>query len=252
MLAAFLFVRVTDGGRTSATDLGLYLAAVLVTQLSIALHNGWCDRHADAMAKPWRLIPRGVLDPALVLFGAIALLILGLTLAWLIAPAVAQLVAAGTACGWAYNAWLKRTPFSWLPFALALPTLALCSLLVADRLDGFPYGLYLIGAPLVLAIHLGDSIPDIEGDRTAGSHGLAVALGRRRSLVACWLGMLAAILLAVALRPFAIPPGPLVALSLLLLGCAVLASLRSLRVQWYLIVASSIAVAVDWVAALAS
>ena len=225
---------------------------MLSTQLAIALHNNWCDRKADAIAKPWRHIPRGALDPTFVLFAAVALLILGLTLAWLIGPAVSQLVAAGTACGFVYNAWLKRTSLSWLPFAVALPTLALCSLLVADRLDGLPYGLYLIGLPLVLAIHLADSVPDIAGDQRAGSRGLAVVLGPRRALLACWLGLLAAILIASLLRPFGIAPGALVALSCALLAGAVLVSRRSLRAHWYLVVGSGIALAVDWVAALAA
>lgn len=245
-------MRVADHGSVTPAALGLYLAAVLSTQLSIALHNDWCDRKADAIAKPWRLLPRGALDPSLVLVIALGLLMLGLALASQVGVTVAQLVAAGTACGFLYNAWLKGTIFSWLPFAVALPTLAMCSLLVAQRLDGFPYALYLIGAPLVLAIHLGDAIPDIEGDRTAGSRGLAVALGRRRALLVCWLGVLAAAVIASLLRPFGLAPGPLVALSLLLLACAVGISRRSLRGNWYLIVMSAIALAVDWLAALAS
>jgi len=252
VVAAFLFVRSADDGRTSTGLLAAYLGAVLLTQLSIALHNNWCDREADAVAKPWRWIPRGVLDARLALASAAALFVAGVALASLLGALVAQLVAAGTLCGFLYNARLKRTIWSWAPFAVALPTLAVCSLAVAQRLDGFPYGLYLIGAPLVLAIHLGDAIPDIAGDRKAGVRGLAVALGHRRSLLACWLGVLAAIVIASLLRPFGIPPGPLVAVALALLGVAVLVSLRSLRAQWYLIVASGIALAVDWVAALAS
>lgn len=190
--AAFLFVRVLDEGRTDGVRLGLYLAAVLATQLSIALHNSWCDRAADAVAKPWRLVPRGAIDPAPVLFAALGLLVLGLTLAWTQGTGVLTLVAAGTAAGFVYNAWLKRTLWSWLPFAIALPTLAVCSLLVAGRLDGIPYELYLIGVPLVLAIHLADSVGDIEGDRLAGSRGLAGRLGARRSYLSCWAGLLLA------------------------------------------------------------
>ncbi len=229
----------------------MYLAAVLATQLSIALHNDWCDRTGDAVAKPWRLIPRGGLDPGLALFAALGLLVLGLTLAWLLGAGVFLFVGAGTAAGFAYNAWLKRTAWSWLPFAFALPTLAVCSLLVAGELDGLPYALYIIGMPLVLAIHLADSIADIEGDRLVGSRGLAVVLGRTRSLVACWGGALAAIALASLLRPFGLPPGPLSAVSAALLVGAVLLSARSLKVHRYLILASAVALAVDYVAAFA-
>ena len=244
-------MRVADRGSVTPAAFGLYLAAVLSTQLSIALHNNWCDREADALTKPWRWVPRGVLAPRAALGLAVAALGVGLALAATLGTLVAALVAVGTACGWLYNAWLKRTLWSWAPFALALPTLAVCSLAVAGRLDGVPYALYLIGAPLVLAIHLGDAIPDIEGDRKAGSRGLAVALGRRRALLACWLGLLAAVIIASVLRPFGIPPGPLVVLSLALLASAVFVSRRWLRAHWYLLVVSAIALAVDWLAALA-
>lgn len=263
IVAAFLFVRVADGGRTpggtlaidggqtDASTLVTFLLAVLLTQLSIALHNDWCDRDADALAKPWRWIPRGVLSARAALVVAVLLLASGVTLAALLGPLVAALVLLGTLCGWTYNAWLKRTAWSWVPFAVALPTLAVCSLAVAGRLDGIPYALYLLGAPLVLAIHLADSAPDIDGDRTTGSRGLAVALGQRRALIACWSGAAAAIVLASLLRPFGLPPGPLVAVSVALLVGAVLVSARSLQAHRYLILASAVAVAVDYVAALA-
>ena len=222
---------------------------MLATQLSIALHNSWCDRAADAVAKPWRLVPRGALDPAFVLFAALGLLLLGLTLAWSQSPGVLLLVAAGTAAGFVYNAWLKGTSWSWLPFALALPTLAVCSLLVAGRLDGIPYDLYLIGVPLVLAIHLADAVGDIEGDRLAGSHGLAVRLGERRSFLACWAGLLLAAIVAASLRPLSTGPGPAFALSLILL-CIAVASLAWMpRAHRSLIFASAVALAVDHVGA---
>lgn len=240
-----------DNGGTPASTLVTFLVAVLLTQLSIAVHNDWCDREADALAKPWRWIPRGVLSARAALVVAVLLLASGVALAVSLGPLVAGLVLLGTLCGWTYNAWLKRTAWSWLPFAVALPTLAVCSLAVAGRLDGIPYALYLIGAPLVLAIHLADSAPDIGGDRITGSRGLAVALGWRSTLVVCWSGAATAIVLASLLRPFGLPAGPLVAVSVALLVGAVLASARSLQAHRYLILASAVAVAVDYVAALA-
>ncbi len=244
-------MRVADAGRTPAGVLISFLLAVLLTQLSIALHNGWCDREADAQAKPWRWIPRGVLSARAALVVAVLLLAGGAALAASLGTLVAALVLIGTLCGWTYNAWLKRTVWSWAPFAVALPTLAVCSLAVAGRLDGVPFALYLIGAPLVLAIHLADSAPDIDGDRTTGSRGLAVTLGRRSTLLLCWSGLCTAIVLASLLRPFGLPPGPLAAASGALLLGAVIASGRSLQVHRYLILASAVLLAVDYVAALA-
>lgn len=250
VVAAFLFVRVVDDEGTDAATLGTFLVAVLLTQLSIALHNNWCDREADARAKPWRWMPRGVLSARTALGAAVLLLAGGVALAASLGLLVAALVSLGTLCGWTYNASLKRTAWSWVPFAVALPTLAVCSLAVAGRLEGFPYVLYLIGAPLVLAIHLADSISDIEGDRRVGSRGLAVRLGRHRAFLACWGGLLLAIVTAALLRPFGIVPGPWLAASLFLLAFAVASSSLLAGAHRSLIFMSVVAVAVDYVGAL--
>lgn len=250
VVAAFLFVRVVDDGGTGTVTLGTFLVAVLLTQLSIALHNNWCDRDADAQAKPWRWIPRGVLPARTALASAVLLLAGGVALAASLGLLVAALVSLGTSCGWIYNAWLKRSAWSWAPFAVALPTLAVCSLAVAGRLDGLPYVLYLIGAPLVLAIHLADSIGDIEGDRRVGSRGLAVQLGPHRAFLACWGGLLLAIVTAALLRPFGIAPGPWLAASLVLLAFAVASSSLLAGAHRTLIFMSAVAVAVDYVGAL--
>lgn len=250
LVAALLFVRAADDGRTPAGTLGAFLGAVLLTQLSIALHNNWCDREADAQAKPWRWVPRGVLPARQALLGAVLLLAGGIALAATLGPPVAALVSLGTLCGWIYNAWLKRTAWSWAPFAVALPTLAVCSLAVARRLDGVPYVLYVIGAPLVLAIHLADSIGDIAGDRRTGSRGLAVRLGRKRAFLACWGGLLLAIATAALVRPFGIAAGPWLAASLVLLALAVGSSSLLPGTHRSLIFMSAVTAAVDYVAAL--
>lgn len=225
---------------------------MLLTQLAIGLHNGWCDRGADAVAKPWRWIPRRVVDPLVALVLAAVCLAAGLVLAFSLGPLVGQLVTIGTASGLAYNAWLKRTPWSWAPFVVALPTLALCSLAVADGgLDGGPFGIYLIAAPLVVAIHLADSLGDVEADQRTGSRGLAVVLGSRGALLLTWAGALGALVLAGSLRPYGIAPGPLFLLAGALLIGAVLSSRWSLGTHRLLVFALAVPLGADWLAALA-
>lgn len=58
-------------------------------------------------------------------------------------------------------------------------------------------------------------------------------------------------MLASLLRPFNVPPGPLAAASGALLLGAVIAAGRSLPAHRYLILASAVLLAVDYVAALA-
>ena len=44
--------------------LALLGAMMTAQQLAISLHNDWCDRDVDRVAKPWRAIPAGAPPPA--------------------------------------------------------------------------------------------------------------------------------------------------------------------------------------------
>jgi len=157
-------------------------------QVAISLHNDWCDRELDCKAKPWRAIPSGLIAPTSVRSGAWALaalsLIVSLGANWL------ELIldAVGLAAGFAYNARLKRTALSWLPFAVAFPLLPLFG---AASIDGFDrvfrlaLPCFAAGAPLGVAIHLADTLPDLRQDRAHGLRGVGYWLGVRGSRVAC-------------------------------------------------------------------
>jgi 4-hydroxybenzoate polyprenyltransferase len=168
-------------------------------QVAISLHNDWSDRDLDGATKPWRAVPSGLVPAGAVRAGAWALAALSIAFA---APAGRRLVvldAIGTGAGFFYNARLKRTPWSWLPFAVAFPLLPLFG---AAALDAWPrrwWTLFLVGAPAVLAVHLSDAIPDLEGDSRAGAGGLARRLGRRRATRLCHAALGIAALPGIAL-----------------------------------------------------
>ncbi|MCI0346388.1 MAG: UbiA family prenyltransferase, partial [Chloroflexi bacterium] len=108
------------GGWGTAVRLGL---AMLGFQLSIGAFNDLNDVAADTRSKPGKPIPSGaarVADARLLTLGGLAV---GLALSWPSGPAVLAIALAGAACGYAYDAGLKRTSLSWLPLALALPLL---------------------------------------------------------------------------------------------------------------------------------
>src|SRR5689334_115615 len=121
-------------GRPPVGRLLPFLLAILLTQVAISLHNDYCDRELDALAKPWRALPSGLLDARAALMAALALAALGLIVAAMLGPAVFLLGALGTGAGFAYNGWLKRRRLTWLPFYVAIPALPICCFVVAGAL----------------------------------------------------------------------------------------------------------------------
>lgn len=247
LVAATGFAAVAVGGWPPLSRLALFLAAILFTQIAISLHNDYCDRELDAKAKPWRAIPRGLISAAAVLRLTLVLLGLGLLVATLLGPLVAALVAIGTGAGLAYNAWLKRSIWTWLPFWVALPSLVVCAFAVVERLEPWLWLVYLIGGPLVLAIYLADTLRDIETDTEYGVRGLAQRLGPVPARFTCWGAVALALALALSLRSPATAPGPLYLVAGGALVAAILLGLRRVRsAHWLAIMASAIALSTGW------
>lgn len=242
--AAFSFVWVASGGAPPPST-GLFLLSLLLTQIGIAFHNNWCDRDLDAATKPWRLIPRGALGAGTALRTAWALFAVGIAVAVPLGPLAVLAIAIGTACGFAYDAGLKRTILSFVPFCVALPTLPIAAFIVAGRADALLGMAYVVGAPLVVAIHLADALPDIARDRTFGLGSLAVRLGSRGAYALCWAGVAVAAGLALVFWPTGGRPGPLFVGSIFLLGLAIAVS-RWPRVHRVVVPLAAVVLAADW------
>jgi 4-hydroxybenzoate polyprenyltransferase len=164
--------------------LALLLAAMLGSQLAIGWSNDYLDREADAVFQPWKPIPSGLVRAGHLPYAIVVALAVsaGCGIALGLLPLL--LLVAGTACGLAYNLGLKDTRYSAAPFVLAL---ALLPPFVWEALDVYRaefLWLYALGSPLALAAHVANTLPDMEADREAGRRGLALTLGRTRSL---WL-----------------------------------------------------------------
>ncbi|HEU0115879.1 MAG TPA: hypothetical protein VFQ80_14435, partial [Thermomicrobiales bacterium] len=144
----------------------------------------------------------------MVWFGLALLLVAGTRFGF----AAFGLLVAGTACGVVYDLWAKRTPWSWLPYLLALPLLPIWT---RTALIGFAPRLlllYPLGAGAIVAVHLAQSLPDAERDRAVGLRNPVGILGRRRAALACWLLALsgpALVVLALGVWPgFVAQRGP--------------------------------------------
>ncbi|MDI5963044.1 UbiA family prenyltransferase [Streptantibioticus silvisoli] len=200
--------------------------ATLAGQLSI----GWCndrvdlarDRAAGRRDKP---LARGELAPRTVATAALVALLacVPLSLAAGLAAGAAHLT--GVAAGWAYNLRLKRTPLSWLPYAVAFGLLPAFVTLGLPSHPWPPAWATAAGALLGLGAHTANVLPDIDADLAAGVRGLPQRMGARwsRAVTGCSLATASAVLL---LGPPGSPgPAALTALALtvaLSAGAAVL------------------------------
>lgn len=187
-----------DASWTMYAQLGI---GMLLFQFCIGLVNDIVDLEDDAVAKPWKALPRGIVGrPAAIraaaaLAGAGAIATAALPLgAWLIGLA-------GLFCGLAYDVSLKRTPLSWLPWSVAFPLVPSWVYRASDTWDALLWWAFPLGAGLGLALHLANQAPDITSDRAAGIEGAAQLMGgrRARALALVLFGVVASIVLAVLL-----------------------------------------------------
>jgi 4-hydroxybenzoate polyprenyltransferase len=165
----------------------LVTAAVVAGQASIGWSNDWLDADRDrAVARADKPVVQGAVDPVLLrslaLGSAAAAVVLSLLLG--VVPGVLLLVL--VASGWAYNAGLKRTAVSVLPYVTgfgALPAGVVAAAPGADGSDWLaaPWWLVAAGAALGAAAHLANVAPDLEDDLATGVRGLPHRLGARVS-----------------------------------------------------------------------
>jgi 4-hydroxybenzoate polyprenyltransferase len=155
-------------------------AIMLLVQFSISALNEWADAELDARAGRQRPVVLGQVSPGAALGVAVVCAVGAFLLSVLsdLGPFALLLVGVGTACGWAYDLWLKATPLSFVPFAVAFPLMPFWIGVLAGRPLTSLVVLFLGGSPLATAIHLADAIPDRDRDRNAGLKTLAVALGK--------------------------------------------------------------------------
>lgn len=175
----------------------LALVAMLLSQLAIGWSNDYLDRGRDTVHQPDKPLPAGLV-PAEVLPPLVIVSLVGSagSAAALGAPTLAFLIA-GTSAGFAYNFVLKDTRWSWLAYIVGFGSLPPFVWTALDSFRSEFVWLYPLGAPLVVAVHVANTLPDIEADAAAGARGLVVRLGRRQALVllfACLMSPLVVIL----------------------------------------------------------
>jgi 4-hydroxybenzoate polyprenyltransferase len=161
-----------------AGGIALVAVTVLAGQLSIGWLNDGLDVHDDvAAARQDKPVARGAIRRSTVLAaaaGAAALAVpLSLAAGWPAGAAHLGVVAGG----WAYDLGLKRTPASWVPYAVAFALLPSYVVLALPGAPSPPLWLAAAGGLLGLAAHFYNVLPDLDDDRAAGLRSLPVVLG---------------------------------------------------------------------------
>lgn len=200
-----------------AGEVGLVVVAVLTGQLVIGWHNDLLDAGRDrAAGRTDKPLARGDVSPPTVRAALLAALVLTVLLSlacggW---PGLGLHVGLVVGSGLAYNAGLKATVWSWVPYAVAFGSLPAFVWLSVGR-GAAPWWVVAVGALLGVGAHLLNVLPDLEEDLRAGIRGLPHRLGSRSSRVLAPLLLLTGtVLLAVA------PPGPTPAWGWVAVGAA--------------------------------
>lgn len=148
---AFAFLAESSPDRGVVAMLGV---GMLCYQFAIGVTNDIFDTGDDARAKPWKALARGLISRRAAVSLAAGLAALGIVVtaglpfgSWLIGIA-------GLACGLAYDVHLKRTTWSWLPFAIAFPLIPIWVFTALEEWDGLLWWVLLLGPLLGLALHL--------------------------------------------------------------------------------------------------
>lgn len=195
------FIAIFAGAATAPWRIAAILLAMLAGQIAIGAVNELVDAERDAISKPSKPIPAGLVSRSSARAIAATSLLCMIVVAALLGWTPLLLCALGTGCGLAYDLWLKPTIWSWLPYFVALPLLPIWVATALGAFDARLLLLYPLGAIATLGVHLSQSLPDIAGDRAAGLVNLSSRLSERRAIALCWLAMLSAPVLALALTP---------------------------------------------------
>jgi len=254
-LPACLFMRVAapDGDIRRVLLLGLSVIAIYG---SVGSLNDYCDYSLDKMAKPAKPLVRGLVSRSYAMKQAWVLgpigLLLSLALSWQTACFAAIVLIFGV---W-YDVWAKRSLFSWVPYAVGIPSLPMWGFAAAGRFERELLLVYPLGAMLSLGLNVSQTLPDREEDAAFGLKGLVHRLDQRSALWLAW-GAFAGGIAGFALAAPVIGNnwkilGPGLALGTLLLVVMMTdyAFFRSLKRNWYGGAVLSIVVGLAWVASL--
>jgi 4-hydroxybenzoate polyprenyltransferase len=232
---------------------------MLCIQFSIGALNDWADRELDARTKPAKPIAAGLVSSGAAMAAAVLLALGAAVLAAWGGPAAWLLAMAGLGVGVAYDLGIKRTPFSALTYALALPLIPLWVWTALGVESAALFIVLPVGMLLGVSLQLANALPDAEGDAAEGVRGTLQLLGPERGRRLCWFSFALALLLCAAFAPLVglrlMPFALCWIAAAMLLAIAVVwyrrsPSRRALQWGWSLLAPASGLLAIGWLVSL--
>jgi 4-hydroxybenzoate polyprenyltransferase len=178
--AAIAIALIAGAGLSTAVRLGL---GMLFLQFAIGIANDLADAPADALGKPHKPLPAGLLTPRQAGVALLAAGAAGLLSAASVGVAALAVGVLGLADGLLYDLRLKGTALSWAPFAAGVGLLPVYGWWGVT--GSWPVALWGVAALAVLVgvtLALANALADLEKDRRSEVRSVATALGRGRTL----------------------------------------------------------------------
>ncbi|MWC00386.1 UbiA family prenyltransferase, partial [Agromyces seonyuensis] len=161
---------------------GMLALAVFAGQLSVGLSNDAIDAPRDfAVRRTDKPIARGEVGLRVAWAAALTTLVIALAASAVLGWGMLALHAIALASAWAYNARLKSTPASIVPFLVSFGIFPSLATLSAPEPALAPAWAWAAGAALGAAVHLTNVLPDLEQDAATGVRGLPHRWGPRAS-----------------------------------------------------------------------
>ncbi|HEX7496730.1 MAG TPA: UbiA family prenyltransferase [Candidatus Limnocylindrales bacterium] len=171
---------IAGAGTSTALRLGL---GMLFLQFAIGIANDLADAPTDAIGKPDKPLPAGLLSSRQAGMALLVAGTAGLASAASVGVPALMVGLLGLADGLLYDLRLKGTALSWAPFAAGVGLLPVYGWWgVTGSWPGALWGVAGMAVLVGVTLALANALADLEKDRRSGVRSIATTLGRDRTL----------------------------------------------------------------------